>query len=190
MEWIGESPPDSPKLWTVGATGVPRPVKGLMVIKPWKVVSPMAVEAYSFPDVASQANPLTVKPTGPISLMSAPVRELSSTSLLLVLHGPPGESLSHAPVVPKRMVHLAGRNCANIWVRGCADACWANAPKIATASMIDLRSSFILPPCVLMLVEVEKLHFLESSCSRDQDSLSRLQAAPTETKHSILKRDS
>lgn len=101
MEWIGESAPSSPKLLTLGSTGLPAPVFGSMVIKPWKTTSPIAVEAYSRLECRSQASPLTVKPTGPISRMSAPVFGSSCTSVLVCVQGPPRTTLLQAPVVPK-----------------------------------------------------------------------------------------
>jgi hypothetical protein len=46
----------------------------------------MAVVAYKVLVVLSHAKPLTVKPTGPIVLMSAPVFGSSSTSVLVWVH--------------------------------------------------------------------------------------------------------
>src|SRR6516162_5599748 len=72
------SPPSMPKLTAFGLTGVPLPL-GAILIKPWKGQTeparphPMAVVAYNVLVVRSQANPLTVKPTGPIVLMRLPV---------------------------------------------------------------------------------------------------------------------
>lgn len=96
---------------TIEFTGLPFPVKGLIVIKPWKVTSPMAVDAYNVCDLRSQAIPLTVKPTGPMSLTSAPVAASSWTSSLFCVHGPNGKALLHAPVVPKSTVLAAEAGC-------------------------------------------------------------------------------
>src|SRR5690242_1236442 len=113
--WMGESAPASPKLWTLEFTGVPAPVAGSIVIKPWKAVSPMAVVAYSVSVVGSQANPLTVKPIGPITATRAPLLGSICTKLLVSVQGPPGTTFLHDPVVPRRMGLPGGGVCADAW---------------------------------------------------------------------------
>src|SRR6476619_5211969 len=46
--------------------------------------------------------PLTVKPTGPITRINAPVPGSSWTRVLVCVHGPPGVALLQAPIVPYR----------------------------------------------------------------------------------------
>src|SRR5262249_46389585 len=148
MARIGTSTPSIPKLWTFGLTGVPFPL-GAIVIKPRKGQTeparphPMAVEANNVLVVLSQANPLTVKPTGPIVLMRLPVFGSSITSVLFWVHGPPGNLFSQSRSVPTRLGCCpGGTNAVDVdavdvdvvdVVKVCAGACWANVAENTAA---------------------------------------------------------